>query len=158
MITDWQVVAVAAGVVAAAINAGAFFTFSNFVMPALGTLPRREGAAAMQAINTAAPNPTFVATIVGAGLVTVPVIVTELGHLDESAIALVTVGAAMSLASLAITVAANVPRNDALDRVDPASPAGQDYWAEYLVGWTRWNTLRTITSTASALLYALSLR
>lgn len=157
MIADWQVVLVVVALVGAATSAGAFFAFSNFVMPALGTLPRRDGAAAMQAINVAAPTPTFVAAIAGAGLISVPVVIAELGQLDHRPAVFVTAGAALSVASFVITIAANVPRNDALDRADADQRAGQAYWERYLTSWTRWNTLRTITSLASVAAYGLAL-
>ena len=48
---------VSAGIVGCSVIAGVFFTFSGFVMPALGRLPAPQGIAAMQAINvTASPN------------------------------------------------------------------------------------------------------
>ena len=43
----WQDALLALGAVTAAINAGAFFAFSNFVMPALAGLPPSQGAEAM---------------------------------------------------------------------------------------------------------------
>ena len=157
MSTVWEVALVVAGLAGAAVSGGAFFAFSNFVMPALAKLQPGNGAAAMQAINVAAPTPTFVAAIAGAGLAGVPVVVANLDRLDEAAIRYVVVGAVLSLGSFLITVAGNVPRNDALDAVDANSPAGQSYWVRYLTSWTRLNTLRTLTSLASVATYALAL-
>lgn len=157
MIAGWEVPFVVLGLVGAAISSGAFFAFSNFVMPALGRLPRDQGAAAMQAVNVAAPTPTFVASIVGAGLIGVPVVVAEIANMDQAGPLYVLAGTVLSLTSLVVTVTANVPRNDALDRVDVSSQDGQEYWAAYLSSWTRWNTVRTITSLGSVAAYALAL-
>ncbi len=55
-------------VVAAGIKSGAFFVFSNFVMASLGRLAPAEGARAMQELNRGAPNPLFMATLVGGGV------------------------------------------------------------------------------------------
>ncbi|MGI9600648.1 MAG: hypothetical protein ACR2QE_02095, partial [Acidimicrobiales bacterium] len=98
MIDGWQVALVVVGLVGAAVSGGAFFAFSNFVMPALGELSPRDGAKAMQAINVAAPTPLFVAAIAGAGLVGVPVVVAELDRLEDAAVAYVLAGAVLSLA------------------------------------------------------------
>ena len=151
--SEWQTALILVALVAAAVSAGAFFAFSNFVMPALGRLPAANGAAAMQAVNVAAPSPTFVAAIVGAGLLGVPVAVAQLDQLGETGVLLLVGGAVLSLASFAITITLNVPRNDALDRVDAASVPGQQYWRRYLVTWTRANTARTLTSIASVACY-----
>ncbi|MEM7092060.1 MAG: anthrone oxygenase family protein [Actinomycetota bacterium] len=157
MSAGWEVALVVIGLTGAAVNGGAFFAFSNFVMPALARLQPGDGAAAMQAINVAAPTPTFVSAIVSAGLVGVPVVVANLDRLDETAVRYVVAGVVLSLGSFLITAASNVPRNNALDGVDARSPAGQSYWARYLTSWTRLNTLRTVTSLASVATYALAL-
>jgi uncharacterized membrane protein len=46
------------------------------------------------------------------------------------------------LGNVLVTMAFNVPRNDALARVDPASAPGAEVWASYLTGWTAWNHVR----------------
>ncbi len=155
---SWQETVAVAGVVAAGINGGAFFTFSNFVMPALAKLPPAQGTAAMQAINVAAPNPAFMATIFGAGLIGVPAAVSAFGNLDEPQAKYYIAAAAMSLATIAITAAFHVPRNDALAGLDPDAASTVAEWAEYLVTWTRGNHVRMVTSVASAAFYALALR
>lgn len=157
MIAGWQVALVVAGLLGAAVSGGAFFAFSNFVMPALAGLRPSDGASAMQAINVAAPTPTFVAAIAGAGLVGLPVVVANLDRVGDTDIRYVAAGAVLSLASFVITVAGNVPRNNALDAVDAASADGQTYWAHYLSSWTRLNTARTLTSLASVATYAMAL-
>lgn len=153
---SWQVSVIVAAAVAAGINAGAFFAFSNFVMPALGELPRTEGASAMQSINRFAPSVLFVTTIVGAGAAGIVVLLTEWGSRSEGTTRWLAAAAVLSLASFAITVACNVPRNDALAGTPPSHVA--EVWSDYLVSWTRWNTARTLTSSASVAAYAMSLR
>jgi len=146
-----------AGIAAAGINAGAFFAFSNFVMPALGKLPASDGAAAMQAINRAAPNPGFMATLFGAVLITAPLAADAIGRLDEADARYLVAGFVLSAATALITAAFHVPRNNALDRVDAAAPSGTATWRRYLVEWTRGNHVRSLTSAASAVALALSL-
>jgi len=157
MSAGWEVALVVTGMIGAAVSGGSFFAFSNFVIPALAKLQPGDGASAMQAINVAAPTPTFVAAIAGAGLAGIPVVLASVDGLDDVAVQYVAAGAALSLASFVITVAGNVPRNNALDAVDADSGAGRSYWSQYLTSWTRLNTLRTLTSLASVAAYGLAL-
>jgi uncharacterized membrane protein len=57
-----------------------------------------------------------------------------------------------------VTMAFNVPRNNALAAVDPASPEGVRVWAGYLPGWTAWNHVRTVAALAAAASLTLALR
>jgi hypothetical protein len=50
------------------VMSGVFFAFSSFVMKALAFLPVPQGIVAMQAINTAAINPAFLAAFLGSVL------------------------------------------------------------------------------------------
>lgn len=157
MSLQWEVLAILVGLIAAAIAGGAFFAFSNFVMPALSALPAATGASAMQAINRAAPTPTFVAVLLLGVVAGVPVLVAEINSFGQSASNLVAAAVALSAASLAITMTRNVPKNNKLDTVDAQSSAGAAYWERYVRTWTLDNTLRGLASTASATMYALSL-
>jgi uncharacterized membrane protein len=49
-----------------------------------------------------------------------------------------------------VTIAGNVPLNDALAAVAPTSDEGRRVWASYLSEWTFWNTVRTIASLAAS--------
>ncbi|MCM3315040.1 DUF1772 domain-containing protein, partial [Psychrobacillus sp. MER TA 17] len=46
----------------------------------------------------------------------------------------------------AVTLAVNVPLNDALAAADPATAQGAALWTRYLHDWTRWNHVRTVAS------------
>lgn len=133
-------------IVAAGINSGAFFVFSNFVMASLGRLPAAEGARAMQEINRGAPNPGFMATLMGAGVTGAVLALTASGAPGAWwQIA----GGSMSTATALITMAFHVPRNNRLDRVDADTTEGQAEWTGYVRSWTRGNHVRTATSTLS---------
>jgi uncharacterized membrane protein len=153
---SWSSSVVVAGAIAAAVNAGTFFAFSNFVMPALRDLPPADGASAMQSINRFAPNPLFVLTMVGAVLIGVPVMIWGSG--SEVDLRRLGVAMALSILSILVTAVFNVPRNDALATLDAGSPSTEADWVRYVVEWTRWNTVRTVMSAASVGAYALSLR
>lgn len=155
---NWAVATITVAAVAAGINAGAFFAFSNFVMPALADIPARDGAAAMQSINRFAPNPLFGATIFGAALVAVPAVVADWGRWSDGRLRWLVAGLVFSVLSFLITIAFNVPRNSALEALDAESVGAAPEWLGYITSWTRWNTARTVASAASVAAYALSLR
>lgn len=131
--------------------AGVLFAFSTFVMPALGRLPPSQGIAAMQHINVKAINPWFMTLLFGTAATSLAAIVAGLVDLGESyAPYLVGGGALYLLGTIGVTMAFNVPRNNALAQLDPSDDAAARYWARYLAEWTRWNHVRTVAPTAAA--------
>ena len=54
-----------------------------------------------------------------------------------------------------LTIAANVPLNDALARVRPEE--GSTFWETYLRAWTLWNHVRAVAATVAALAFVLGL-
>ena len=68
VLDGWFAVLTFATALGCGLVAGVFFTFSTFVMPALGRLPAPQGIAAMQSINVAAITPSFMAALFGTGL------------------------------------------------------------------------------------------
>ncbi|HEX6425560.1 MAG TPA: anthrone oxygenase family protein [Acidimicrobiales bacterium] len=141
--------------VSAAAMGGVFFAFSTFVMRALGRLPPAQGMAAMQEINRAAPTPWFMVPLFGTAALGVGVAV---GGAGEPGATLAAAGAAVYLAGVVLTVAYHVPRNEALDRLDAASPGSEPAWSTYLRSWTAANHLRTLTCLAAAAAWVVALR
>jgi uncharacterized membrane protein len=133
--------------------AGVFFAFSSFVMPALGRLPAPQAVAAMQSINVLAVTPAFMAAFLGAaglGLAAVAVALASRG--EAFAPWLLASGPLYLAGTFGVTMVCNVPLNDALARVDPASEEAAALWRRYLVSWTRWNHLRTAAALAASAL------
>lgn len=137
---------------------GVFFAFSTFVMSALARLPAREGIAAMQAINIAVITPLFMLALFGTGASCLFLAAYSLLG-DRSPGAPVLLGGALLyvLGNVVVTILFNVPRNDALARVDPASADGAQVWADYVISWTRWNHVRTVTALAASAALILAL-
>jgi uncharacterized membrane protein len=132
------------------LNAGVFFAFSSFVMQALARLPQREGVAAMQAVNVTAVTPVFMTALFGTALACIAVLVAALANLDESFAGWLIGGSAIYLVgTIAVTIAFNVPRNDALEAVEPASADAARLWPRFLAEWTAWNHVRTAASLAA---------
>jgi uncharacterized membrane protein len=138
--------------------AGVFFAFSNFVMPGLGRAPHDVGAAAMRSINVAAPNPGFMALLFVPGLLAIALIVLALLQWQTLPSLLIIAASAIYLiGTLWVTMARNVPLNNALDRIQPGSPEEATLWERYLREWTMWNTVRTIAPALAAMLLTLTL-
>lgn len=154
---EWQDAAIVAGVVTAAINGGAFFTFSNLVMPALAELPSADGVAAMQEINRVAPNPLFMTALFGSVAIGIPPTVSALADGAGSPAFYLLTAVVLSLATVGLTAAFHVPRNNALDELQPSASGTAVEWSRYLQTWTRGNHVRAVTSLAGAAAYALAL-
>ncbi|HKY94232.1 MAG TPA: anthrone oxygenase family protein [Kiloniellales bacterium] len=142
----------------AGLIAGVFFAFSSFVMRALGRLPAPGGIAAMQAINVVVLNLAFLGVFLGTAVLCLVLAVTAMIHW-QSGLATWLIGAALCylLGTVLVTMAFNVPRNDALAKVEPSSTAGAQLWARYLVGWTVWNSVRTLAALAASGLFIVAL-
>ncbi len=134
-----------------ALIAGVFFAFSSFIMKALAQRPAPEGIAAMQAINVTVINPTFLGAFMGtAALCLVLGVLVFLGE-DRAANGWVLAGAAAYfVGTFGVTVVGNIPLNNALAASEPDSAEGQALWAQYLVRWTRFNSLRTVAALVAA--------
>jgi uncharacterized membrane protein len=135
----------------AGLVAGAFFAFSTFIMAALGRIPGPEGIRAMQAINVTVINPWFMTALFGTGVACLAVIVAALVEWDGSyGPYLVAAAALYVIGCIGVTMAFNVPRNNALARVAPESAEAAGVWKRYLGEWTAWNSVRTVASLAAA--------
>ena len=139
--------------------AGVFFAFSAFVMKALARIPQGEGIAAMQSINVAVINPWFLLVFLGtAGLCALLAVVSFLRwEAPESVYALV--GSLLYLlGTVLVTLAFNVPKNNALAKLGRADPRGATLWPQYVASWTAWNHVRTIAALAAAAAFSLALQ
>lgn len=144
--------------VGAGVVGGAFFVFSSFVMNGLGRLTPAQGISAMQAINKAAPTLWFMTALFGTAAVCVALAVSTLGRLGEEPAVWELVGSLLYLATIVLTIAYHVPRNNALALVEADSQGAAAAWSRYLAEWTRWNHVRTLTSIAGSAVLTLALR
>lgn len=138
--------------------AGVFFAFSTSVMQALGQQPPAQGIATMQAINVTVINPWFMGALFGTGLACLALIVAVLAQGNQPGAGYLLIGSLLYLVgTIVVTIAFNVPLNDALAVVKPDSTEGATLWARYLATWTLWNHVRTVASLGAAALLTLSL-
>ncbi|WP_404933597.1 DUF1772 domain-containing protein [Nitratireductor sp. L15S-10] len=142
----------------AGVMAGFFFTFSNTVMQALGRIQVPAGIQAMQAINITVLNPFFFAAFFGTALLGILLCVLYLlGLVPSGGIWLLAGGIAYVMGTFLVTVIFNVPMNEALAKIDPASTQGAELWRDYLSRWVMWNHVRALTSLAALASYAMAL-
>jgi uncharacterized membrane protein len=143
--------------IGAGLVAGVYFAFSTFVMRGLRAVPTPAGMAAMQSINRAAPNPVFVAALVGTGIGCVVLGVVAGTRWSDPAAPWALGGAALYVVSLVLTIAYHVPRNDALGHLDPSASDAADRWQQYLAAWLPWNHVRTVAALAGAVALTVAL-
>lgn len=138
--------------------AGVFFAFSTFVMPALARLQPNQGIAAMQSINITVINPLFMLALFGTATACIFLTITLLLKWPQPSIAYLLVGSLLYLVgTVGVTMAFNVPLNDALAIAKPDSTDGTTLWARYLTDWTFWNHVRTMAAIAAAVVFTISL-
>ena len=143
--------------IGAGVTGGVYFAFSTFVMTALRRLPDRQGLTAMQAVNRAAPSPLFMTALFGTGVLAVGLIVTAVRHWGEAGAAQLVVGSGLYLASVVVTAAFHVPRNETLEAIDPASATAAERWRDLAAAWTMGNHVRMVTAIAGAVVLVLAL-
>ncbi|MCG7594495.1 anthrone oxygenase family protein [Mycobacterium sp. PSTR-4-N] len=137
-----------ASALASAAAGGMMLVFSTFVMAGLDRAGPQNAVAAMRGINGAAQTSgMFLLSYFGAALLALAMGVTAVVASPPGRGWLVA-GAVLGVAGAVVTVVANVPLNDGLD----AAAATPDVWQTYLVSWTSWNHVRTVTSLVAAVL------
>lgn len=147
-----------AGLLGSGIMAGTFFAFSSFIMPALSRVATDQGLPSMQSINVAVIRPSFLGTFFGNAILCIGVGILAAKQWDLPGAPLFAAGAALYFfGTFVVTVAGNVPLNDALEAVDAGDPAAGERWIAYVRDWTRWNHLRTAAALLSTACFALGL-
>lgn len=138
-----------AATVTVGMMAGIFAIYANAIMPGLGKTDDKTFVAAFQAMDRAIINPLFLGLgFLGSLVLT---LATGLLHLGEDALPWIAVAFVLYLATVIITVAVNVPLNDAIkaagdpDTIDVA--AARTAFDE--ARWRSWNLVRTLLNTAA---------
>ncbi len=138
--------------------AGVFFAFSTFIMRALARLQPTHGIEAMQWINRTVINPWFLGVFLGTAAVCLLLAISTLWRWHQSGAVYLLAGSSLYLmGTVLVTGVFNVPMNDSLDSVEPASNDASAQWARYLTKWTAWNHVRTVAALLGAALLTLAL-
>lgn len=137
--------------------AGVFFAFSTFVMPALARLPAAQGMTTMQSINITVINGWFMTVFLGTAVTCLLLAISVLLKWDQPGGIYLLIGSLFYLVgTLLVTIAGNVPLNDALASITPDSPEATNLWAKYRTDWTFWNHIRTIAAFLATALFTLA--
>ena len=149
---------IAATAIASAVVAGVFFAFSSFVMRALTRLPPEQGIAAFQSINIVVINPVFMTALFGTGVACAAWTVYAVTRWHDASAWLIGASLSYLIGTIIVTMACNVPLNDAMAALNPASAEAASRWAECARQWTAWNHVRTISGIAAAALFLVAMR
>lgn len=141
--------AMVAATVVTGLSAGVFYTFQVSVIRALAEVDDARYVATFQSINRTIVNPWFVSVFLGAPVLAATALAVQWGA-DWPLMAALAAGFVLQVASVAITVAGNIPLNEALDREgavtgSAATAARQAFEAP----WNRLHLARTLVSVAS---------
>ncbi len=141
-------------ILAYALVAGAFLTFSDFIMRSLALVGGSGGVEAMQAINREVFRWVFMTLFLGMAAVSVLIGGYAWIGLDGPASLMILAAALIYLVGcFGVTVVFNVPMNEALALMELSSEATRDYWLQtYVPRWTFWNSVRALAATLSAAL------
>jgi uncharacterized membrane protein len=142
-----------AATVTTGMAAGAFVLYAHTIMPGLGGTDDRTFVGAFQAMDRAIMNPLFMLTFFGALLLTGAAGLLYLrGDEAGDVVPWVAVAFALYLVVVVITMAVNVPLNDALKAAgDPERIADlAAVRADFHEGrWVAWNVVRAVLSTVA---------
>jgi uncharacterized membrane protein len=140
--------------IGAGLVAGVFFAFSSFIMAAFARVPAEIGLTSMNMINVTVITPSFMLALFGTGLLCLILVVggyAVWGGADG--LLLMAASAIYLIGALGVTMAFNVPLNDALAAMRPDMPQAAGLWARFLQEWTMWNHVRTVASLVSAIMF-----
>ena len=144
---EWMPALLLTTLLGAGLIGGVFFAFSSFVMAALKRLPSAEGTRAMQWINVTVLNWHFLGAFFGTGVLSLGVAILGARYWGVSgSLPMVVGGVSYVLGTFGVTVACNVPRNEALAKLEAGTSEADALWQQYLVQWTFWNHVRTVAA------------
>lgn len=140
-----------AATVAMGLMAGLFAAFAYSVMPGLRRTDDRAFVAAMRRINVAILNGWFFVIFFGAAVFTVLAAALRLGADGRAALPWIVAAFVLYAAALGITIAVNVPLNNALEAAGDTAPGAELATVRqgFEAPWIRWNAARAGTSVAA---------
>ncbi|WP_416796509.1 DUF1772 domain-containing protein [Ciceribacter azotifigens] len=132
--------------------AGLYFAFSTFIMRALGRTGAEAGATAMNTINVEILRSAFMPLFLGATASSaILALIALLRWGEPSSLSMFLGGLLYVVGMFGVTMVFNVPLNTKLSKAGSGNLDA--VWRNYLDVWTRWNHVRTLTSTAASSLF-----
>lgn len=152
MISQWMLPASGFSVIAYALVAGVFLTFSDFVMRSLSATQPAGGIEAMQQINRKVFRTLFMVLLIGMAITSPLMAALVMWQGSGPAVTWVVAAAAVYLVgTFGVTLAFNVPMNEQLDGMAYDSADAATYWQNYVPAWSFWNTVRALAAMAASL-------
>jgi len=142
----------AAAILTMGLMAGVFGVFTHTIMPGVRHPDDRTFVGAFQAIDKAIINPWFMATFFGALILTGLAAALHLSGDKRNALPWIGAAFVLYLIAVIITMAVNVPLNDAIKAAGNPARIGDLPAVRYRFSeakWSAWNLIRTLTSTAA---------
>lgn len=157
MTTYWAIFICLTLGLSSALVAGVFQAFSEFVMKALIATEPVGGIEAMQLINAKVYKTTFLGMLLGLMPLTLGFTIHSYFNIDGAAKFWIICGTLIYFIFVfMVTMFGNVPMNNKLAKMDPATPQAKEYWRHYGLVWTRWNHVRTIGSLLTAIFFLIA--
>lgn len=149
MVEVWRGAVLLAATVATGLLAGLFYAFAVAVMPGLARTDARTFVDAMQQINVVIQNPWFFLTFFGAPVLTIVAAVLEFRSGSRAALPWIVAALVLYAVAFVITVAGNIPLNDALAAAGPPDRVTDlaRVRARFETTWVRWNVARAVVLT-----------
>ncbi len=145
-------------IVSVGIMTGVYFAFSAFVMKSLEAIDAPAGIIAMQSINRVILRSAFLPLFFASSAASVVLaVVAAMDISAPGALALLFAGIVYLVGMLLVTVARNVPLNNALEATAASGPEASAKWRHYLSRWTAWNHVRTVSCSIALCLFIVAL-
>ncbi|WP_299867928.1 anthrone oxygenase family protein [uncultured Hoeflea sp.] len=142
----WFMLLCAVSVLAFAAIGGIFLAFSDFIMRAFNLVKNQAGIESMQVLNVEILRSVFIVLFMGLAAVSV-IIIAYAGFAMENGtprLMLMLAGGSYVVGVFAVTAIGNVPLNNRLAALQPASAAALEFWNEvYMTRWVTLNSVRT---------------
>lgn len=130
---------------------GFFYAWVCSTMWGLDAADPQVAIAAMQAMNASVRNAVFAPAFFGTPVVLAVTALVLRNRSGSAALAFLMAGVIYAIGGIGVTMAVNVPMNEALAQVDPGVDSAR-VWAAYSGPWQFWNQLRMAVSGVALLL------
>ena len=148
-------VLILAGLLATALSAGFFYTYSISVMPGLAAADPFSAIRAMLGINAVFRSPIFAFAFFGSLVFPLAAsLAAWIGRARQVAVLAFLSAALYGLGVFAVTFLVNVPLNEALAKANPTNDTAASVWANYYGPWTAWNHIRAVCASLAFGLFA----
>jgi uncharacterized membrane protein len=142
------------GAISTGLMAGVYFAFSVFIMDALNALPEDKAITSMISINKVILRSGFMPVFFGSSLLALILIFVSDNPLQATW--LKSAGIIYLVGMLLCTLLFNVPLNERLEQAKQPEQVRQ-VWCLYVVQWTRWNHVRSLSALLACVCYLIAL-